>query len=142
MDINNEVQNMNITKWADADELTQEAMLNIVATDMTKCNNSTCETFISRDGSYYEDELIELMVDEGIIENESEYDEDYVRVTGIKFYNTVVHTNEVKDVEYNAETKEIVELGTTSTRHTLYCDENCAKREYQAFLTLRANRNK
>jgi hypothetical protein len=144
MDINNEVENMNITTWKDADEATQDAMLKVLTEsdngEMVMCDNMTCETIITESGSYYEESLKSFMVDESIIDDEDDYDEDdvSVEITGIKFSDVVLYTNEVEDIDYNSETREITKLGTFSTQHTLYCSEGCAKREYRGRLMMKA----
>tara|TARA_Y100000592_G_C5309922_1_gene239565 strand:- start:144 stop:596 length:453 start_codon:yes stop_codon:yes gene_type:complete len=143
MDINKEIENMNITTWADADDDVKEKMFEIIETsnyeDMVACNNLTCNYVITKDGSYTDEPLIELLEDEGVIEDASEFesaDDDY-DITGIKFYPTVVHINEVKDFEYNKDTGEITELGTTSTSYTLYHNEQCAKFSWRSYLLMK-----
>ena len=134
---------MNLTTWANADDVIKEKMFEVLETsdytDMVGCNNLTCNTVITKDGSYFANDLAELLMDEGVIEDESELElcEEDFDVTGIKFYNTVVHIQEVKDIEINPATNQIVELGTTSDNYTLYCNEPCAKSSWRSFLMMK-----
>ena len=142
MDINNEVENMDIKTWDNADESVRAEMLKKVTEsdngEMISCNSITCDNIITENGGYYEDTLKEFLVSEGIIDSEDDYDEDEVGlILGIKYTNVVVHTQELPDIEYNQETKEIVELGTTSTNYTLYCNKQCAEQSFRSFLIMK-----
>jgi len=143
VDINKLVEEAVLTTWENADDVVKEKMFEVVETsdydDMVACNNLTCNNVITKDGSYTVEDLAELLVDEGVIDSEDDFESaiDDFEVTGIKFYNTVVHVNEVEDIEYNRETQEITKLGTTSTNYTLYCDERCAKSSLRSFYLMK-----
>ena len=112
---------------------------------MVDCNNYTCETIISVDGGYYEDELREFakylgIIDEDLPENENVADS--IEMTSLKYTEVVAHVHEVEDIEYNKETKEIKQLGTFQTEYTLYCSKSCAVSSRRAFLIMKANHEK
>ena len=134
-----------MTTWEASDEATQDAMLKVITEsdngEMVKCDSMTCETIITESGSYYEETLKSFMVDESIIDDEDDYEEDdvSVEITGIKFTDVVLYTNEDEALDNKPETKEITKLGTFYTKHTLFCNKSCAMSEIRCRMIMKAN---
>ena len=144
-----ELDAMELVKYTN--EITED-MQNILVEQITNadhgmidCNSSWCETIITEDGGYYEDELREFAEYLGIIDEDLPEDEDVadsIEMTSLKYTEVVAHVHEVEDIEYNKETKEIKQLGTFQKEYTLYCSPWCAQSSWRSFLTMKANHEK
>ena len=138
MDINNEVENMNITSWKDADENVKDKMIAEIENsdngEMIKCNNLSCEKFITKDGGYYSETLADALIEEGLIDYGEEFDEDDYDIIGTKFTSVVAHIHDVEDFTFDRETMTATALGTFTTNYSLYCEKSCATSSYRNFL--------
>ena len=141
------VEKMELVKYTnEITEQLQTVLINTVRNaeyGMTECDSATCDTIITEDGGYYEDELREMAEYLGLIDEDLPEDEqlDDLEITSLMFTEVVAHVHEVEDVEYNKETKEFKRLGTFQTVYTLYCSPWCAKSSWRSFLTMKANRD-
>jgi len=134
-----------LVQWtADTDEETKKKILDIINTsdngEYVKCQD--CDNIINENGGYYDDDLMAFMLDEGIIENESEYENtlEYTNISGVKHSNVVARFQMIQDYEIDMETKEITIYDTYTEVGTLYCSELCAKASWTSFQEFQAER--